>query len=181
MDAVLLAAFADTSDPDTAEVTLFQLSAYVCVLERFHNLLVGNLIMVLFSAPIALSELNDLFSSFARHQRAFNSSHLSKASCQFLLVGNEALNLRFISGCSVACFTQLALSLGGLAAFDVMAAVHAGQFNFSAFCNRKALFCARMRLYFRHGSKLFSFLAGTPSVIDSLRGRRTSASDGLRA
>ena len=75
VDAVHLAGGADAGDPQTAEIALLQLAAHIGIPQGLHHLLVGDLEVVLFVAPIALRQLNDLFSSLARHHRAFYSSH----------------------------------------------------------------------------------------------------------
>lgn len=75
VDVVLLAGSADTGDPQSAEVSLLQLAAHISIPQGFHHLLVCYLKVVLFIAPIALGQFDNLFSSSARGHCAFYSCH----------------------------------------------------------------------------------------------------------
>ena len=70
----------DTGDPQLTEVPLLQAAAHIGLGQRLHDLLVGHLEMLGLGAPVALSQLQRLVSSFTRHHCAFNTCHILIAS-----------------------------------------------------------------------------------------------------
>ena len=79
-----------------------------------HNGLVGHLVVLGLSTPIALGQLQDLISSLARHHCAFNTCHCSISSL-FLLVQDHALDSGLVGLVSDGGAAQGTLELGGLA------------------------------------------------------------------
>jgi hypothetical protein len=63
-------------DPQSAEIAFFQLTVNVCILTRFHDLLISYSIQFGFTAKIAFSSFKNLFMSVMGGYTSFNPWHI---------------------------------------------------------------------------------------------------------
>ena len=83
VDAVDFRLCGDPRDPESTEISLFELASHECVVAALHDGFFGHLEMLRFGAPVTFGSFKDFISSLARHHRAFYSCHFTLSSVSY--------------------------------------------------------------------------------------------------
>jgi hypothetical protein len=148
---IQLASCVNSGNPKLAVISFLQLTANIGVGKGLHHGLIGHFIVIGFASPIALTELQDLISSFARHHCAFDSCHFLPPP---LFVQDHALDRSFVGHVCVGALAEASFALGGFLVQNVTFK-SVRTLYFTGFGEIKSLFCPAMGFNLRHDD--FSF------------------------